>query len=125
MLKAPDASLSVGRLRHQINIVQPGTATDSMGGTTPGGGTTLATVWAAIEMPNGRDALVAQSFNSMVTHVITTRWIPGVLAKQQVTWVDAESRTRVFQIMAVLNPDERNRVLRLFVVEINDSVQQS
>lgn len=95
-----------------------------MGGTTPGGGAVLATVWAAIEMPNGRDALVAQSFASSVTHRITMRWIPGVLAKQQVKWVDAESRTRTFQIEAVLNPDEKNKVLQLFAVEINDSTQQ-
>jgi SPP1 family predicted phage head-tail adaptor len=114
-----EMGIQSGQLRHQVQLVQPGTAKDSFGGTTPGGGAVLGTVWASIEALTGRDALAAQAFTSIGTHQIRIRWMAGVLAKQQVVF-----GTRKFQIEAVLNPDERTKVLKLLCVEINDSQQQ-
>jgi len=111
-------------LRQVIQIVQPGTTRDSYGGTTPGGGALLATTWASIESLSGRDLLAAQSFSSTVSHVVRTRWLPGVLAKQTIVWQDPSGTTRKFQVEAVTNPDGRSKVLKLFCVEINDSTQQ-
>jgi len=111
--------LRAGGLRQRVTLVQPGTTKDSFGGTTPGGGTSLGEVWASIEGLSGRDALAAQAFTSAVTHLVTIRWMPGVLASQQVKF-----GARTFQIQAVLNPDERTKVLKLLCVEVNDSQQQ-
>jgi SPP1 family predicted phage head-tail adaptor len=115
-----EVGIRAGSLRQRVEIVQPGTSTDSFGGTTPGGGASLGTVWASIEALTGRDALAAQSFTSIGTRVIKIRWMAGVLAKQQVKF-----GTRTFQIEAVLNPDERTKVLKLLCVEVNDSSQQN
>jgi SPP1 family predicted phage head-tail adaptor len=108
-----------GSLRQRVQLVQPGTSADSFGGISPSGGTVLAETWASIEALSGRDALAAQSFTSVASHLVTIRWMPGVLAKQVVKF-----GTRTFQIEAVLNPDERTKVLKLVCVEINDSQQQ-
>ena len=114
-----EVRIRTGDLRQRVELVQPGTTKDSYGGTTPGGGASLGTVWAEISSLSGRDALAAQSFTSTVSHVVRIRWMPGVLAKQQVKF-----GTRTFQIVAVTNPDERTKVLKLFCTEINDSTQQ-
>lgn len=108
-----------GRLRQRVSIVEPSATKDSFGGSTPGGGTVLATVWASIEALSARDLVAAQSFASVGTHLIRIRWMSGVLAKQQVVY-----GTRTFQIQAVLNPNERTKVLNLLCVEVNDSQQQ-
>jgi SPP1 family predicted phage head-tail adaptor len=114
-----DTRLQAGKLRQRIEIVQPSTSRDSMGGTTPGGGSSLGVVWASVETLSGRDALAAQAFTAVVTHRVTIRYMPGVLAKQQVIF-----GSRKFQIEAVTNPDERTKKLVLLCVEINDSQQQ-
>jgi len=86
----------------------------------------VATVWAKIEAITGRDVLAANQFSSVATHKITIRYRGNtqasplnILAKDQV-WF----RGRVFQIEAVLNPDEKTKTLMLLVVELNDSQQQ-
>ncbi len=109
-----------GRLRHLVEIVSPGTSRDSFGGFNPSGGTSLGTVWASIEAISGRDVLAAQAFTSVGTHLITIRFMPGVLAQQVVKF-----GSRRFQIQSVLNPNEQTKVLKLLCTEVNDSVQQS
>jgi SPP1 family predicted phage head-tail adaptor len=111
--------IRAGRLRQLIEIVEPGASRDSFGGFNPSSGTSLGTVWASIEAVSGRDALAAQAFASVGTHLVTIRWMDGVAASQVVKF-----GTRTFQIQAVLNPDERTKVLKLLCTEINDSKQQ-
>jgi len=111
--------IRAGRLRQLVELVQPSSTQDSFGGFTQAGGTSLGTVWAQIEALSGRDVLAAQSFTSVGTHLVTIRWMPGVAANQVVKF-----GTRRFQIEAVLNPDERTKVLKLLCVEVNDSKQQ-
>jgi SPP1 family predicted phage head-tail adaptor len=114
-----NAGIRSGDLRQQITIVKPGTTPDSFGGTTPGGGTVLGTVWASVTALQGRDAVAAQSFSSIATHQIIIRYLAGVAANCQVMF-----GTRTFQIQAVLNPNELTKKLILLCVEINDSKQQ-
>src|SRR5215469_14394163 len=111
--------IQAGSLRQRVQLVQPGTSADSFGGVSPSGGTVLADTWASIEAISGRDVLAAGSFTSIGSHVITIRWMPGVLAKQVVKF-----GTRTFQIEAVLNPNEQTKMLKLICVETNDSQQQ-
>jgi SPP1 family predicted phage head-tail adaptor len=108
-----------GALRQLIEIVEPGTSRDSFGGFDAAGGASLGQVWASIEALSGRDAVAAQAFSSIGTHLITIRWMAGVAAKQVVKF-----GSRTFQIQAVLNPNERTKVLKLLCTEVNDSAQQ-
>jgi SPP1 family predicted phage head-tail adaptor len=114
-----EVRIRAGRLRQLVEIVEPGTSRDSFGGFDASGGTSLGQVWAGIEALSGRDAIAAQAFSSVGTHLVTLRWMDGVAAKQVVLF-----GTRKFQIQAVLNPDERTKVLKLLCVEVNDSKQQ-
>jgi len=114
-----EMGIRAGKMRQRLEIVLPGTSRDSFGGTTPGGGTSLGTVWGEVVALSGRDAVAAQSFSSIATHQVTIRYIPNVTAKCQV-----KLYRRTFQVEAVLNVEERNKVLKLICVEVNDSQQQ-
>lgn len=102
-----------------MEIVNPGTQVDECGGVSLATTSPLTTVWGKIEAITGRDALAANQFSSIVTHRITVRYNPLFSGKQQV-WF----KGRVFQVEAVLNPDERNKLQYLLCVEINDSAGQ-
>lgn len=115
-------TLQAGRLRHRIDILQPTGAQDAAGGTTlaSSGSTVFATIWATVEPISGNEQLAAQEFTSVVTHQIVIRYLSGVSANMQVRYSG-----RIFQILAVLNPLERNKVHVLLCVEINNSAQES
>lgn len=120
-----DIRLQVGKLRHRLQIVNPGTTVDEAGGVSLASTSPMATVWGRIESITGRDVLAAAQFDSDITHKITIRYRDGVLAKQQIYFQGPGSRPRAFQILYVLNPDERNKLLYLMCSEINDSTQQN
>lgn len=113
-------TLFAGRLRHKIDIVQPTDTQDSTGGFDISVNTVFANVWASVEALNGTDKFAAHEFVSEVSHQVTIRYLPGITASMQV-WFSG----RQFQINAVLNTDERNKLLILLCVEINDSRQQN
>jgi SPP1 family predicted phage head-tail adaptor len=127
--------IQAGHLRHRLALVQPKNVQDSMGGTSLDSNNIVATVWGKIEAFTGyHDGLAVSEIVSVITHKITIRY-PGipVLSKMQV-WFQGpkirvgfylvEASTRQFQIEAVLNPDERNKMLYLLCVEINESQNQ-
>jgi SPP1 family predicted phage head-tail adaptor len=108
--------LAAGKLRHQIDLVAPSTLRDASGGTDASSNTIVATVFASIEAITGRDQLAVGEFATVTTHKITIRYFPGVTSRMQV-WFSG----RTFLINAVLNPDERTKMLVLLASEINDS----
>lgn len=117
-------NISAGDLRHRIQIAVPSGAQDSMGGVSqnPSGWTVGWTCWASIEAWTGSQSLGTDQFVSESSHWIVIRnpranFVPT--AQMYVWW-----NTRTFQITAVLNPDETNKLLVLVCAEINDSKQQ-
>jgi|HubBroStandDraft_6_1064221.scaffolds.fasta_scaffold200800_1 SPP1 family predicted phage head-tail adaptor len=113
-------TLNVGRLRNQISIVRVSSVQDSTGGTNLSVDVLYANVWASVEAQGGGDsANGGGGFVSKVTHQIVIRYLAGVTAAMQVQF-----QGRQFQIEAVQNPDERNKILILQCIEINDSAQQ-
>lgn len=123
-----DARLRAGKLRHRIEIVKPyGGGQDSTGAVSLASMSPVATVWGAIEAISGRDTLAAQQFNSICTHKVTIRYRgPSQAAPLSIVAADQIwFKGRVFQVLGVLNPDERTKTLILLVVEVNDSVQQT
>jgi SPP1 family predicted phage head-tail adaptor len=87
----------------------------------------VLTTWAKIEAIQGKDALAAAQFGDQITHKITMRYrgldqtVPLTILEKMMIWF----KGRQFQIEAVLNPDERNKLLYLLCVEINQSQQQT
>ena len=88
---------------------------------TDGGNVDATGLTGRVEAQSGGDsANGAGGFISKVTHQVVMRYRTGITANMQVQF-----NGRQFQIEAVQNPDERNKMLILQCVEINDSAQQS
>ena len=102
---------SIGELRHRVRLEAPGSTPDGAGG--------VATTWqlvavvhAALRPVTGSERLLADGIEPRITGEIWLRYRDGVLP--QMRFVVAE---RVFDIHAVIDPDERGRWLRCLVAE--------
>ncbi len=114
-------TIQAGKLRHRISILRANLTQDSFGGWQIGDDSIFAAnVPAAIETLTGRELYAAQQKVSEVTHRITIRWQPGILAKMNVAWPDED---RFFQIQVPENPDGRHKVLNLLCIERDDSAR--
>jgi head-tail adaptor len=129
------ARIAAGKLRWRITIVKPTGSQDSLGGV-PQDSQSLwepvLTCWASIESLSGKDVHATDSFVEQTTHRVTIRNPrfsgnpnPSVgdpdqgITSQMLVWF----KSRTFQILAVLNPDETNKKLILMCNEINQSNQ--
>lgn len=114
------SAINAGKLRHRIQILRSNLNQDSFGDTQIGDASIFADdVPAEIATLQGRELYAAQQKVSEVTHRITIRWMPGLLAKMNVQWFD--ERDRFFQIQAIENPDGRHKRVDLLCVERDDS----
>jgi len=99
-----------GRLRRR------GTIQDVVRDPSVGGKDTwydYATAWGAMEPLRGREYLVAQQEGAEVTGRITIRYIAGV--KSRMRW---KYKSRIFDIVYVIDPEERHVELQLMVKEV-------
>ena len=71
-----------------------------------------ATVWAAIEPLKGSERLRAEQLENPVTHRVSIRHRAGVTPKMRIKF-----GTRILNIRAVIDPEERNRSLELLCEE--------
>ena len=115
-----DVIINGTNFRWPVKIVKPNLTRDSFGGTRSDDATVFAEVWAAVEALSattfGKELYSAQQKVSQVTHRVTIRYIDGVKSSMNV-W----HRDRQFQIEAVVDPDEQQKVLFLLCIERNDS----
>lgn len=72
------------------------------------------TARAAIRSASGAEVVTRGHIEATVTHVVTIRFVADVTARMQVWFVD----DRKFDIVAVLNEDERSRTQELHCVEV-------
>ena len=122
-MKRLPTTIQAGELRHRIHIVKPTGAQDSMGGISqdPTQWVPVKTCWASIEAWSGDSSLAANSFVSTASHWIVIRNPRSIaITSQMLVWFNR----RTFQINAVLNPTEQNKLLVLVCTEINDSTQE-
>jgi SPP1 family predicted phage head-tail adaptor len=81
---------------------------------------TVAQVRASFQTLSGQELFAAQKITPDVTHIITIRYRPGILADMRVNWTDtSEGRNRIFDILAPIDPTQRRRELHLHAVERN------
>ena len=73
----------------------------------------VTTVWAQIEPLRGREYWQAKQVVGEVTGRITIRYQQGIDEKMRIVYGD-----KTYNILAVINPEERNRTLQLLVKEI-------
>lgn len=72
-----------------------------------------ATVWGHVAPLSGREATYAQSLAGEVSHKVTIRYRAGITPRQRVQYGD-----RVFEVSAVLDPDEKHEQLELYCTEL-------
>ena len=101
-----------GAYRHRITIQSVTETADSFGAMTETWGT-FAQVWASIEPLSGRELLQAQQIQADVTHRVRFRFLAGVTAKMRGLY-----GTRYFNILSIINTDERDREIVLMCKEL-------
>jgi SPP1 family predicted phage head-tail adaptor len=105
-------AMRAGQLRHQV-VLQRRTVTRSAGHAAMAETwTNWQTVWAKIEPLSGRELLQAQQTQAETTHEIVIRYVSELTPRDRVRF-----GTRVFEILSIINRDERNEMLTLQCVE--------
>lgn len=119
--------MRAGRLRHKVTI-QEVTETPDAYGEPSESWTTYAERWASIEPLAGREYFAAKQEHSEVDTRIRLRWdraLVAVTPKHRVLYTyplldgsPETTQTRIFDIEAVLNMQERNREIVLMCREV-------
>lgn len=100
-----------GALRHKV-IIQAVTQTvDAYGGYTESW-STFATVFAQVSPMKGMEAIEHKKLELENMYRIWIRYISGVTAKMRILW-----GSRIFQIVGLRVPDERNRSIEITATE--------
>jgi SPP1 family predicted phage head-tail adaptor len=97
----------IGKLRHRVEIQEFTTVIDDDGYPTENWGT-IATVWASVEPVSGKEYWAAAAVQAETTVKVTMRYRDGITTAHRLRFGG-----RVYDIKAVINVEERNRVLEL------------
>jgi SPP1 family predicted phage head-tail adaptor len=100
-----------GLLRHRVELQQPAGTSDGSGGETIDWAT-VATIWARIDPVGASEQTIAGHLATVATHKITIRWRDDVTGGMQIVF-----RGRHFRVLALFDPDERQRYLNLLTEE--------
>ncbi len=105
--------MSAGRYRDYVKIITPALVDDGTGGQTPAMPQFVYT-FASVRPLSSRELANAGSVQSVGTHLIEMAYRSGVDTKQLVEVV-ADGVT--FEIVGVVDPDRKQRILELTCVE--------
>ena len=104
--------MKIGELRHQIKLQNVAASQNAYGEPIAGYGT-YATVWAAVEPLQGRELEIARAIAAETTHKVTIRHRDDVAQTDRVGFGN-----RMFEIISIIDPQERNRMLILICKEV-------
>ena len=104
--------MRAGALRHRVVIQSVGSTYDDYGDLSDSW-TTAASVWASIDPVSGQEKDIAGELSGVVTHKIKIRYRSGITTQNRITF-----DSRVFQIEAVRDWQERNIYLELQCKEV-------
>ncbi|WP_072387561.1 phage head closure protein [Hyphomicrobium sp. CS1BSMeth3] len=102
---------SIGRLRHRLRLEAATRAPDGGGGAAETWAT-IAHVWCEIRPTGGSESVDADGLSGRNAHEITMRYRSGVTPAMRLA-----IGSRRFEIVAVLDVDERRRWLKCLCVE--------
>lgn len=103
--------IDLGRMHKRIKIMQPTTARDESGELLPP--VLFAERWCYIDKMTGQQFYRAQQFTSEANNQIVIRYLKGVTPNMTLVFGD-----RSFEILYVVNENERNIRLTLYCREI-------
>ena len=102
---------SIGRLRRRLTLEAASRTPDGGGGAAESW-TAIAQAWVDIRSKSGDETVHADARSGHVSHEITLRYRSGVVPAMRFV-----SGTRRFDILAVIDIDERHRWLKCLCVE--------
>lgn len=105
-----------GNLRKRLTFQTKATTEDALGQPV-NTWTTAFTCWGEIQPLTGRELIAAAAVQSAVSHTVTVRYRSELANPKTVAAMRILYNTRVFNIHAPMNEDERNRVVTLMVEE--------
>lgn len=103
--------MDIGRLRHRITLMRQVNEINDYGATMTKW-KSIATVWAEVKPLSGREYFSAQQVQSEITTQIWLRHIEGIKPTMKVKFGKRE-----FEILSVLNTQERDVSLQLMCKE--------
>lgn len=113
--------MDIGSLNRRIEIQQQTTAQDASGQQQQTW-TAVYAAWASISVQNSQLLYQTAEFVSKVTHRITLRWTSSIVIQPNMRVVYTEPVTGVvhtYNVEALLNTDQRNRILVILAYELN------
>jgi head-tail adaptor len=130
-MPAETTRIAAGELRHRVKIIDPRvtpTTQDTFGGR-PATGQQEPTLVAdnlpaKIEFRGTGTFYSAQQAEAQASHLVTIRWMPGIVAEQQVYFLDFEAIPHLLQIRAINPVDHRNIKLVLECLERPDLLNE-
>ena len=111
--------MNPGLLNRQV-IIQKRTVTQNSYGEETKTYSTLATVWANIQIGSGREFFGAQKVNSELSGIIKIRYKEGLTSDMRVVY----NGTTYDLVSPPIDIDDRRRFIRLEVKEVVDNGQQ-
>lgn len=105
-------AMRAGQLRHQIVLQRRTMARTANSAEMAETWTSVGTVWANVEPLSGSELLRAQQTQAETTHQVTIRHFDELTPRDRVRF-----GTRLFEILSIVNRDERNEMLTLQCVE--------
>lgn len=94
-----------GKLRQRVTIQAP-TRTRNERGAEVLAWSDVATVWAEVRTPYGRERTANEQTVAVLTHVVTMRFRSDVTPSHRLRW-----GSRTFALLATPDPDNRRRVM--------------
>ncbi len=104
--------MKIGNLRHRVTLQQKTVIEDDLKQHTENW-TDIASVWARIEPLSGREYFAAKQINSEISVRVTIRYLPGITTEARVVFGG-----RIFEVLSVVNPEERCESLILMCREV-------
>ena len=102
---------SIGRMRHRVTIQSPTATTDTGGGKSVAWGT-LKEVFADIQPANTSYGTKHEQETETVTHKVVIRHRADIGTNYRIKF-----GSRIFNIVGILNPDERSKFLEISCTE--------
>jgi head-tail adaptor len=114
-------TMGIGTYRHVATVENPGPhEPDGLGGYTPTWiAATPATLKVSITPATAKDleTVTAGTVTATATHLVRGRWHPGITPASRL-----RARGRTLNVLAVGNPDERDRTVVLICAEVFESL---
>lgn len=103
--------MNSGRNRHRLTIQKKTETADAIGGTIETWVTDFSR-WGHVRPLSGREVFEADQLQTRQSHMISLRFTSSISTQNRIL-----HRSRLFHIMSVRNPDERERVTELGCME--------